>query len=80
MERKIGNKMEKYNDYYLDFVKWQQEKNSEWKPVWTQGQVEFANELMFWIENISELKKGMTEIGDKKKIIDLICQYYKENK
>lgn len=67
-----------YYGYYLDFIKWQQEKDPNWKPDWSQGQVEFANELMFCIENFSRLKKGMTEIGDKQSVLKLIYKYYKE--
>ena len=67
-----------YYGYYLDFVEWQKEKDPNWKPDWTQSQVEFANELMFCIENFSKLKKGMTEIGSKQKVLELIYKYYKE--
>ena len=50
-----------YHSCYLEFVKWQQEKDPNWKPCWTGNQVEFVNELMFWIENISKLKKDLTQ-------------------
>jgi len=67
-----------YHGYYLDFVKWIQEKDPKWIPSWTQSEVEFANELMFWIENITKLKKGMTELGNKNKIWEMLYKYYKE--
>jgi hypothetical protein len=69
-----------YYGYYLDFVKWMQNEDPNWKPDWTQGEVEFCNELMFWIENIGKLKKGMTEIGDKNKVLKMLYKYYKETK
>jgi hypothetical protein len=69
-----------YYEYYLNFVKWMKEKDPNWKPSWTLDQVQFANELMFWIENISKLKKGMTELGDKRKVLKMIYKYYKDNK
>lgn len=67
-----------YNEKYLEFVKWQQEKDPNWKPTWTVSQVEFANELIFFIENIRGLKKGMTELGDKRKVLNLIYRFYKD--
>ena len=73
-------KMSNYNECYFEFVKWQQERDPNWKPTWTGNQVEFVNELMFWIENISKLKKGMTELGDKRKILNLLYKYYKDGK
>ncbi len=69
-----------YNEKYLEFVKWQQEKDPNWKPTWTGNEVKFANELIFFIENISELKRGMTELGDKRKVLKLIYRYYKDTK
>jgi len=74
------NMKTEYHPYYLEFVKWQQKKDPNWKPTWTGNQVEFVNELMFWIENISKLKKGMTELGDKRKILNLLYKYYKDGK
>jgi len=68
-----------YNGSYLDFIKWQQEKDSNWK-LWTGSQVEFANELMFFIENISKLENGLIEIGDKRKVLLDICRYYKDGR
>lgn len=39
-----------YNEKYLEFVKWLQEKDPNWKPVWTGSEVEFANELIFLLK------------------------------
>jgi len=69
-----------YHGTYLDFVKWQQEKDPNWKPFWTGSQVEFANELIFFIENIHGLKEGMIELGDKRKVLLEIYKYYKNVK
>lgn len=70
----------RYYGYYFEFVEWQKSKDPDWKPTWSTSDVEFANELMFCIENFTNLKKKLQDLGDKKKVLDLLYKYYKDTK